>query len=104
MPRIFVCEYVTGGGLAGEALPVALAAAGDAMLRALLEDLRAIPAVKTATTRDARLPSLDPDAGHFVCGIGLGALGAMYRGCRCRMADRTRDRGCVRAFEPLRAR
>jgi len=61
MPRIFVCEYITGGGLAGEALPVALAAAGDAMLRALLKDLRAIPAVKTATTRDARLPSLDPD-------------------------------------------
>lgn len=61
MPRIFVCEYITGGGLAGEALPVALAAAGDAMLRALLDDLRAIPSVKTATTRDARLASLDPD-------------------------------------------
>ncbi|MGH8532306.1 MAG: ATP-grasp domain-containing protein, partial [Gammaproteobacteria bacterium] len=61
MPRIFVCEYITGGGLAGEALPVALAAAGDAMLRALLGDLRAIPTVKTATTRDPRLPSLDPD-------------------------------------------
>ncbi|CAN5860879.1 MAG: hypothetical protein USCGTAYLOR_01209 [Chromatiales bacterium USCg_Taylor] len=61
MPRIFVCEYITGGGLAGEALPVALAAAGDAMLRALLDDLRAIPTVKTATTRDPRLASLDPD-------------------------------------------
>ncbi|MFH0342380.1 MAG: ATP-grasp domain-containing protein [Chromatiales bacterium] len=61
MPRIFVCEYITGGGLAGEALPVALAAAGDSMLRALLDDLRAIPTVKTATTRDPRLVSLDPD-------------------------------------------
>ncbi|MGH8554472.1 MAG: ATP-grasp domain-containing protein [Gammaproteobacteria bacterium] len=56
-----MCEYITGGGLAGEALPVALAAAGDAMLRALLDDLRAIPTVKTATTRDARLASLDAD-------------------------------------------
>ena len=61
MPRIFVCEYITGGGLVGEALPVALAAAGDAMLRALLDDLRAIPTVKTATTRDPRLASLGPD-------------------------------------------
>ncbi|MGH8531622.1 MAG: ATP-grasp domain-containing protein [Gammaproteobacteria bacterium] len=61
MPRIFVCEYITGGGLAGETLPVALAAAGDAMLRALLDDLRAIPTVKTATTRDSRLASLGPD-------------------------------------------
>ncbi|MGH8509465.1 MAG: ATP-grasp domain-containing protein [Gammaproteobacteria bacterium] len=61
MPRIFVCEYITGGGLAGEVLPAALAAAGDAMLRALLDDLRAVPTLKTATTRDARLASLGAD-------------------------------------------
>ena len=33
MSRIFVCEYVTGGGLVRETLSVALAAADDAMLR-----------------------------------------------------------------------
>ena len=37
--RLFVCEFVTGGGLRGEALPSDLCREGDAMLQALVKDL-----------------------------------------------------------------
>ena len=56
--RIFVCEYVTGGGFAGVPLPSGLLAEGEMMLRALLADLAAIPGVGFRTSRDARLPSV----------------------------------------------
>ncbi|MGF1612113.1 MAG: ATP-grasp domain-containing protein [Kiloniellales bacterium] len=57
--RIFVCEYVTGGGLSGGSLPPGLAVEGDVMLRALVKDLAALPDIDVVTTRDTRLPAGD---------------------------------------------
>ncbi|HSI42305.1 MAG TPA: ATP-grasp domain-containing protein [Xanthobacteraceae bacterium] len=54
--RVFVCETVTGGGLAGKALPASLAAEGALMRDALIGDLEDLPGVRVVTTHDARLP------------------------------------------------
>ena len=43
--RLFVCEFVTGGGLAGAPLPASLAREGDMMLRALVKDLAGLPRI-----------------------------------------------------------
>ena len=53
--KIFVFEYVTGGGLYREPLPASLVREGDLMLQALLHDLSDIPEVVLFTTRDHRL-------------------------------------------------
>jgi predicted ATP-grasp superfamily ATP-dependent carboligase len=55
--RVFVFEFITGGGLAREPLPPGLAEEGDRMLRALADDLLAAGAEVWAS-RDARLPAL----------------------------------------------
>ena len=52
--KIFVCEFITGGGLCAEALPAALAHEGALMRDALLRDLSALP-YQVYTTVDARL-------------------------------------------------
>ena len=52
--KIFVCEFITGGGLCAEALPAALAHEGALMRDALLRDLSALP-YQVHTTVDARL-------------------------------------------------
>ena len=57
--RLFVCEYVTGGGLAGRLLPPSLCREGDMMLGALVKDLRDLPGVELVLTRDARLTAPD---------------------------------------------
>lgn len=54
--RVFVFEFVTGGGLAGRALPEFLPDA-EAMWQALVSDLSAIAGVKVLTLRDDRLPA-----------------------------------------------
>jgi predicted ATP-grasp superfamily ATP-dependent carboligase len=56
--RIFVYEFVTGGGLAGAPLPHGLAREADLMVRALINDLARIPGVVPLATRDPRLPPL----------------------------------------------
>lgn len=56
--RIFVCEFVTGGGLAGQPLPASLSREGDMMLTALVKDLSAVDGVDIVTARDVRLPEL----------------------------------------------
>lgn len=56
--RIFVFEYVTGGGLLGTGLTASLACEGDLMLRALVSDLCALDGVDCLITRDARLAPL----------------------------------------------
>lgn len=57
--RILVCEFITGGGLAGSELAVDLLHEGELMLRSLLADLAAIPGLDPIITRDARLDPLD---------------------------------------------
>lgn len=56
--KIFVCEFVTGGGLYRAALPPSLAREGSMMLQSLLNDLAEIPGVEIVTTHDMRLPPL----------------------------------------------
>lgn len=54
--RIFVCEFVTGGGFARASLPASLVREGDMMLGALVKDLADLPGLDLVTTRDRRLP------------------------------------------------
>jgi predicted ATP-grasp superfamily ATP-dependent carboligase len=56
--KIFVFEFVTGGGLAGEPLPPGLVREADLMVRALLADLADVPGVHCIASRDPRLPAL----------------------------------------------
>jgi predicted ATP-grasp superfamily ATP-dependent carboligase len=51
---ILVHEWVTGGGLAGTALPPSWAAEGAAMRRAIAADFSAVPGVHVVVTLDAR--------------------------------------------------
>lgn len=62
--RIFVYEFITGGGLIGQSLPQSLAQEGDLMLHALLEDLAQLPDIEMSVCRDARLP-LPPLGGNI---------------------------------------
>ncbi|WP_018078585.1 ATP-grasp domain-containing protein [Thiobacillus denitrificans] len=52
--KVFVFEFVTGGGYAGQALPGFLGD-GELMWRALVDDLIALPGMEVLTLRDARL-------------------------------------------------
>ena len=55
---LFVHEYVTGGGLAGQDLPDSLAVEGNAMRRAIAEDVAALgDRFLVRMTLDARLPN-----------------------------------------------
>lgn len=54
--KILLLEYVSGGGLAGQALPESLAREGTAMALALAQDLLALPQVELSLLWDARLP------------------------------------------------
>lgn len=53
--KIFVCEFVTGGGLYREALPSSLAKEGQLMLNAVLNGLSRVPDAELITTHDFRL-------------------------------------------------
>lgn len=57
--QVFVCEFITGGGLGTDPLPAGLAREGDMMLRRVLEDLADTGRVGLTTTRDPRMPPLD---------------------------------------------
>lgn len=54
LKKILVCEFITGGGLCGEALPPTLVKEGALMRDALLRDLADLP-YAISTTVDARL-------------------------------------------------
>jgi predicted ATP-grasp superfamily ATP-dependent carboligase len=56
--RIFVHEFVTGGGFAGKPLPAGLLRQADMMVRCLLQDLEEIPGIDLLVSRDERLPEL----------------------------------------------
>lgn len=54
--EIFICEFITGGGLYNAPLPPSLADEGERMLQALVQDLLEIPDVTLTISRDERLP------------------------------------------------
>lgn len=65
--RVFVFEFVTGGGLIGQPMIASLAEEGDLMLRALVGDLARIPGVEVVISREARLGDPDlPARVHYV--------------------------------------
>lgn len=64
--RIFVVEYITGGGLVGGRMSAELLTEADIMLGALLDDLSVLPDVRLLVSRDPRLPPLQHDCDVFV--------------------------------------
>ena len=54
--KLFVCEFITGGGLSDEALPESLVHEGTLMRDTLLRDLNQMKQYALITTHDARLP------------------------------------------------
>lgn len=62
--RIFVYEHITGGGMLDDPRIAALAPEGEMMLRALVDDLTAIPGVEATVLRDARLSADLPASIH----------------------------------------
>lgn len=84
--RLFVYEFVTGGGMAGEALPPTLVREADLMLQALIAELATLP-IELLTCRDPRLPPIDgvptlvpaPGEDRFACfGRGVAASDAAW--------------------------
>jgi predicted ATP-grasp superfamily ATP-dependent carboligase len=69
--RVFVFEYITGGGMLDSPMPPSLAEEGDMMLMSLLSDLLEINGIEIFITRDARLGQLDlPVECHMLRGMG----------------------------------
>jgi predicted ATP-grasp superfamily ATP-dependent carboligase len=66
LPRVFIHEYISGGGFAGRPLPQGLLAEGAAMLRTILHDFHAWGIHHLLTTCDARLPTDDLPADEIV--------------------------------------
>ena len=60
--KIFLYEFVTGGGCWSGAVPLAgsLLAEARAMVQAVAADFAALEAIEVVTTRDTRLPELHP--------------------------------------------
>jgi predicted ATP-grasp superfamily ATP-dependent carboligase len=77
--KIFVCEYVTGGGMTGVPLPACLTHEADLMVRALLAELSAVPGVELLTSRDPRLPPV-PGFATIVPQAGESFLALYHRG------------------------
>jgi len=69
--KILVFEYITGGGLAGEDLPIALAAEGRMMLQALLDDLKSLAGVELILPLDRRCIDFSLPANTRVVPIGV---------------------------------
>ena len=59
--KLFICEFVTGGGLLETELPENLVAEGELMLQGLIRDCLELNRFQVCTTRDNRLPDLDLD-------------------------------------------
>lgn len=77
--RIFIVEYVAGGGLAGQPLPPTLFVEAAAMLRAAVADFAALDGYHLITTRDPRLEA-DLPAGQ-VHTVRLGGFGDTVEAC-----------------------
>lgn len=68
--KILVFEYITGGGLAGQALPDKLAAEGRMMLQALLDDLKSLPDLELILPLDERCLDFSLPANARVAPVG----------------------------------
>jgi predicted ATP-grasp superfamily ATP-dependent carboligase len=68
MPRIFVYEFITGGGLLSQAEPPggSLLREGRAMAAALAEDFAAVPGAQVFLLQDHRLPRFAPPECHVI--------------------------------------
>ncbi|PLX61731.1 ATP-grasp domain-containing protein [Sedimenticola selenatireducens] len=65
--RIFVFEYITGGGCVNEEMIPSLKAEGDMMLNAIVRDLTELESIDVLISRDVRLDSLSlPTSIHWV--------------------------------------
>src|SRR5690349_10843449 len=62
--RIFVSEYVTGGGWREDARPDSLAAEGRAMLGAAVADFARLEDIEVVTTWDARVGAVPFQGAH----------------------------------------
>ena len=67
--RIFVVEYITGGGLIDGLMSTKLLNEAETMLCALLDDLSVLPDVNLLVSRDPRLPKLDYHCDIFTPGF-----------------------------------
>jgi len=76
--KIFVCEYITGGGLYREELPASLVREGSLMRDAVLHDLSMLPGISTLCTWDARLP--EPSHAHQAVRVG-GDVWSLWKQC-----------------------
>src|SRR5260221_9521837 len=74
--RIFVYDEITGGGMLDDPQMAALAPEGEMMLRALVEDLAALPGVEVTVMRDFRLTA-DLPARMLV--VQAGQFNAVFR-------------------------
>src|SRR5437868_13884546 len=74
--RILVYEHITGGGMLDDPRMAALAPEGEAMLRALVDDLMDIPGMEVTVLRDFRLATDLP----AIMGVGQpGQFAAAFR-------------------------
>lgn len=60
--RVFICEYVTSGGLRDKPLPESMLPEGTLIRDALLTDLEELPGVSTILAHDDRLPPPTQDS------------------------------------------
>jgi predicted ATP-grasp superfamily ATP-dependent carboligase len=77
--KVFVFEYVTGGGFASMALPE-FVHDGEVMWQALVDDLSAIDGVDVLSLRDCRLPRPATDKMDIIT-TDAGRFDADYRHC-----------------------
>lgn len=64
--RLFVCEFITCGGMRDKVLPDSLRFDAEIMLQALMADLRKLPGIDIISTRDDRLEDLPESVADII--------------------------------------